>query len=147
MDNTQQIERFFAEYEARANRALGGAPDVEADSAAFTDCFIEAHPGGVVCFQNDEKLREALTKNYRMQRDLGAKSMKILALDLTRLDDFHTLAKVRWEIAYQKSGAETKVDFDEFYFVQTSDDASKVFAYIAGDQEKLLKDNGLWPQE
>jgi hypothetical protein len=40
----QALQQFFAEYEARFNRALEEPPevDVEATAGAFTDCFIGA---------------------------------------------------------------------------------------------------------
>ena len=43
-----KIREFFAQYEARVNRALGDAPkvDAKATTEAFSDSFIAAIPAG-----------------------------------------------------------------------------------------------------
>ena len=140
------LEQFFAAYEDRVNRALNDPPEVDIDGtvSAYTECFIEAHPGGTICFQNDEAFRAAVPQLFESQRKLGAKSMKIAHLTLTPLDDYHTMAKVSWEAAYLKQdGSTVTAAFDEIYFVQTLNQTSKVFAYISGDQEKLLQEIGV----
>ncbi len=40
----EKLAEFFADYEARTNRALADPPEVdtEATAAAFADCFIGA---------------------------------------------------------------------------------------------------------
>jgi hypothetical protein len=142
----QRLEKFFADYEARTNRAFADPPivDTEESAAVYTECFIEAHPKGVICFKNDAELRKSIPQLLEGQRKLGAKSMKIAELTITPIDDLHAMAKVHWEARYIKQdGAEVVADFDETYFVQTIDDTPKIFAYVAGDQEKLLKEKGL----
>jgi hypothetical protein len=145
----QDVKAFFAAYEERANRAFE-APDqldVDAAAGAFTDCFIEAHPGGVICFKNDDAFREAYPKTIEMQRAMGARSMKIAAINVTPIDDLHWMAAIRWEARYQPPGKdEVVLDFSETYLVQTIQAAPQIFAYIAGDQDKLLKQHGLLPE-
>jgi hypothetical protein len=147
MKTTQEhLEKFFADYEARINIALTEPSkfDVDATINAYTECFMEAHPKGVTCFQNDEKMRQTFPQMFEAQRKLGAKSMRIISREIMPLDEFHAMAKIHWEARYiRKDGQEVVANFDEFYFVQTLNQISKVFAYIAGDQEKWMKDNGL----
>lgn len=70
--------------------------------------------------------------------------MKIGRLTTSTLDDFHILANVLWNTYYEtKDGRQVTVDFSEIYLLQLIDDLPKIFAYIAGDQEKLLKDKGI----
>jgi hypothetical protein len=45
--------------------------------------------------------------------------MKIAALTITTLDDFHAMAKIHWEARYIKDGQAIVADFDEIYLVQT----------------------------
>lgn len=141
-----QVRKFFDMYAERVNRAIQSQPEIDVDGtvAAYTECFIEAHPGGVICFQNDEQFRAAVPQLFESQRNLGALSMTIDQLDLTTLDDYHTMAKVHWNAVYRLKDERTaSVTFDEIYFVQSRDGQLRIFAYIAGDQEKLLKENGI----
>lgn len=142
----QQVRAFFADYEALVNRALQPQPDIDLDAAVavYADWLLEANPSGVICFHNDEAFRSAVPQLFESQRALGAQSMKIGTLKLTRLDDYHTMAKIHWDTVYRAAdGREVHIDFSETYFVQTREGTTKIFAYIAGDQDQLLKDSGL----
>src|SRR5690606_33708561 len=110
--NQQQVQQFFAEYEARTNRALGDPPQVDADAAvgAFAECFIEASPTGVICAQNDDQFRGMVEQGYDFYRSIGTQWMRIRSLDVTLLDDFHAMAKIHWEALYKKQdGSEDTV--------------------------------------
>src|SRR5262245_6783828 len=111
----QRIEEFFARYEARLSGALAQTPEVnvEATASAFTVCFIEANPNGVLCGQNDDQFRAQIPKGFEFYRTIGTKSMKIVSLDITPLDAFHSMAKVHWEARYvKKDGSKDMIDFD-----------------------------------
>ena len=144
----QKLEEFFAEYEARMNKALGAIPevDVEATAGAFADCFIEASPLGVTCGRNDEQFRTVIPQGYEFYRSIGTKSMRIDSLTVTALDDYHSLAKVHWLALYtKKDGSNLTLDFDVIYLVQTIDDKPRIFAYITGDEQKAYQESGLIP--
>ncbi|MGH7231973.1 MAG: nuclear transport factor 2 family protein, partial [Nitrospiraceae bacterium] len=80
-------------------------------------------------------------------RSIGTKAMKIDSLTITLLDDCHWMAKVHWKAFYRKKdGREELVDFDVIYLVQIIDATPKIFAYITGDEQKVLKERGLIPQ-
>lgn len=149
MDTVKQtLENFFDAYEARFNAALNGLPvDIEGTTAAFADTFIEASPQGIICGANDDKFREAIPKGYDFYRSIGTKSMRIVWRNITPLDDYHALVKIHWQGVYAKAhGSEEKIDFDVIYFVQMLDDTPKIFAYITGDEQKVLHEHGLIPQ-
>ncbi len=146
----QRVRAFFQAYETRVNRALKEQPeiDIEGTAGAYTECFMEAHPGGVMCFQNDDQFRSAVPQLFESQRRLGAKSMTIADLTLTPLNDNHTSVKVRWNAHYRlQDGRDIRLELDEIYFVQVRDGEPKIFAYIAGDQDQLLKAHGVIPAE
>jgi hypothetical protein len=142
------LEQFFAEYEARFNRALGenAEDEIEATAAAFSDSFIGANPNGVYCSQNNEQLRAALAQGNAFYRSIGTKSMRIAGLEIVPLDGFHALAKVHWDSRYvKKDGQNLQIEFDVIYMIQVSGGTPKIFGYITGDESKVLKEHGLVP--
>ncbi len=144
--NNTNLEKFFMEYEARFNRAMAGTIDAEGTANAFASCFIEASPFGVNCGKNDDQFRIMIPKGYEFYRSIGTKSMKIISLDITSLDDFHSMAKVHWQAIYlKKDGSKESIDFDVIYFVQMISDQLKIFAYITGDEQGVLRERGLIP--
>lgn len=144
--NEEIIRDFFANYAERMNNALGDPPeiDAEATAAAFAGCFVEASPAGINCGKNDEAFLEQIPKGYEHYRNVGTRSMNITSLEITPLDELHALAKVHWDSRYvRKDGKEIRIEFDVFYFVQMKDDTPKIFAYVTGDEQKVMKEHGL----
>ncbi len=144
----KMVEDFFAAYAASFNRALDDAPeiDVEATAGVFSDCFIAADPNGVSCGKNDEQFRAQIPEGFAFYRSIGTKSMKIASLAVTPLDDYHLMAKVHWVSVYRKKdGGDEQIDFDNIYFVQTIGNKPRIFGYITGDEQKLLRERGLIP--
>jgi hypothetical protein len=145
----RQLERFFAEYEARFNRVLGENPeeDIEATAAAFADCFIGANPNGVNCGQNNEQLRAFIARSNVFYRSIGTKSMSIAGLEITSLDGFHAMAKVHWDSRYvRKDGQNVQIEFDVIYLIQMRGGTPKIFGYITGDESRVLQEYGLIPE-
>jgi hypothetical protein len=142
------IQDFFAAYEVRFNRALADSAeiDVEAMAGAFADCFIAADPNGVLCGKNDEEFRTRIPEGFAFYRNIGTKSMRIASLAVTPLDGCHLMANVHWESVYRKTdGSEERIDFDNIYFVQILGGKPRIFGYITGDEQKLLRERGLIP--
>lgn len=145
----RQLQQFFAEYEARFNRALGDNPevDVETTAAAFADCFIAANPNGVFCGTNDEQFRAVIPSNNEFYRSIGTQSMKVAGLDVTPLDDLHAVAKVHWDSHdKKKNGEHVQIEFDVIDLMQILGGIPKVFGYITGDETKVLQEYGLIPE-
>jgi hypothetical protein len=150
--NKGQIEKFFQAYADRFKPALVEPPQVDVDGtvASFAECFVEASPVGIICGQNDDSFRKQIPKGLAFYRSIGTKAMLIDALEITPLDDFHWMAKIHWKAHYQKSGTndpEKTIEFNVIYFVQAVEDTPKIFAYIAGDEQKVMQEHGLIPDE
>ena len=141
---TQKIERFFQEYEKRFADGISGKIDVNATVESFAPVFLEAHPHGISCNKNDEKFRANVPKGYDFYRNIGTTKMRIDFLDITPLDDFHYMAKVYWKAYYiRKDKSLAHIDFSVIYMLQMVQDQPKIFTYITGDEQKVLRDNGL----
>jgi len=141
-----KLKEFFREYEVRFNKAMAGTIDTEATANVFASCFIEANPFGVNCGKNDDQFRAMIPKGYEFYRSIGTKSMKIASLKITSLDDYHSMAKAHWQAIYnKKDGSEESIEFDVIYFVQGINDQLKIFAYITGDEQGVLRERGLIP--
>ncbi len=141
----QQLEQFFAAYEQRFNDVLNGQPaDVDATAGAFADYFVESSPAGVMGGKNDEKFRGQIPKGNEFYKSIGTQSMKIGTLDITQLDEFHAIARVHWLSDYKGN---KHIEFDVFYIVNQVGDEPKIFAYITGDEQKVLQENGLAPKQ
>jgi len=142
--NEQSIKAFFTAYESRTNASLAGHIDVEGTMQSFANCFVEASPKGIICGKNDEQFRASIPKGIEFYRSIGTTEMKILAMDITVLDDLHAMAEVYWEAVYNtKDGKEDVIEFTVIYFVQGLNDQLKIFAYITGDEQKVLRERGL----
>jgi hypothetical protein len=141
----KKIEEFFQEYEARFEAGIKGDVDIDGTTAAFANCFVEASPVGITCGQNDTAFREAIPKGYDFYKSIGTQSMKIIAREIIPLDDFHFICKVHWRASYLKKNTKNEeiIDFDVFYVLQHLNGTLKIFAYITGDEQKVLKERGL----
>ncbi|WP_160715163.1 hypothetical protein [Chitinophaga solisilvae] len=141
----QQIQQFFADYEQRFREVLEGKPaDVDATAAAFADYFVQSVPGGVTGGKNDEKFKEQIPAGNDFYKSIGTQSMKIGSLHVTPLDELHAIAKVHWLSTYK---GDINIGFDVFYILTFASGQPKIFAFITGDEQKVLREKGLLPQE
>lgn len=142
----QRLRDFFADYEKLFNKALAGAADIEATAAAFADCFVGANPMGVSCGENNTLFRSSIAQGFDFYRSAGNRSITIGSVKITPLDDYHHMAKVRWNAFYvKKDGGNELIGFDVIYLVQTIGESPKIFAHITGDEQKALRERGLMP--
>jgi hypothetical protein len=140
----QNINDFFHSYQELFKHALEGKTDIEPVAQSFANCFLEASPLGVNCGKNDDEFRKMIPKGYEFYRSIGTKAMNILSKDITYLDDFHTMVKVHWKADYiKKDKQELSIEFDVIYFLQDLKNTLKIFAYITGDEKKVMKEHGL----
>jgi hypothetical protein len=140
----ESIDRFFENYVLLFNNSLKGKPDVDGTASSFSDCFIEATPGGVNCGKNDVNFRKVIPQGYDFYKSIGLTSMQIVSKTITVLDQFHAMVKVNWRSEYAKEGAGSiSIDFDVIYFIQNLQNGVKIFAFIAGDENAALKKSGL----
>ncbi|KAA2245369.1 hypothetical protein F0L74_05240 [Chitinophaga agrisoli] len=140
----EKIEQFFRDYEKRFRDGLAGNVDTASITSAFADCFIEASPLGVHCGKNDAAFREAIPKGYDFYKGIGTTKMTIGHVTITALDDLHYMALVHWQSYYtKKDQTEVTIEFDVTYFLQHRNEELKIFAYITGDEQKVLQERGL----
>ncbi|WP_294822503.1 hypothetical protein [uncultured Flavobacterium sp.] len=142
-----KIEAFFDAYAKRFRDGIDGkAPDVEGTVGAFTGSFIESSPLGVIAKENDEKFKEMVPQGYAYYMSIGSSGMEIRSRVITLLDNLHSMAQISWKADYiKKDGKGVSIEFDVFYMVTEKDGAPRIFAYITGDEQKALDDNGLVP--
>ena len=143
----KHIEEFFTAYETHFNNAiLNEQSNIKEEIAgSFENCFIESSPAGVICGKNDAQFIDKVKAGFAFYRSIGSKGMTIVSKDVALLDDLHALVKVYWRYSYVKEGREGSIDFTNYYLVTTNDQV-KIFAYIAGDEQKALSEKGLVPQ-
>lgn len=139
-----KIEQFFDRYEEGANTF---DPDVV--TSQFADSFMGADPNGVVCGENNEKFRRAIPQRKAFFLQIGFRSAKILSIDATPLDERYTMAKVHWQMVFEKEQG-NPLDFKFFitYFLFDPGSGPRVVFYISHDDEqKVMKDAGLIPTD
>jgi hypothetical protein len=145
----RNLEEFFSKYEANFNAAIHGDERMVAQAVQrfFADCFVESSPAGVVCGQNNNDFIARVRQRFEFYKEIGSKGMSITSKDITLLDDLHASVKVYWRYSYEKNGIEGSIDFHNVYLLTLVDGEPKIFAYIAGDEQKALKLHGLIHEE
>jgi hypothetical protein len=85
-----------------------------------------------------------MREGYAFYKNIGITSMEIISRGITFLDDFHTMIKIHWKSNFiKKDGSKGEIEFENIYFTQTRDNQPKVFAYITGDEQAVLREFGL----
>jgi len=139
----EQIDAFFHAYEANYNAALEGKDiDLHETMNCFSEQFIESSPVSIICAKNDDTFRENILKGFAFYKKIGTTCMIIQHKEVTQLDDHHAMVKVHWKANYGKGEQGEMMEFDVFYFLRLTD-GIRIFAYITGDEQQLLKAHGL----
>jgi hypothetical protein len=138
------VRKLFARYESVFNRALGGGMDMDEVASLYASAFIAASPAGVMTGKNDDELKQAMTQGYARYRTMGTKGMRIRDIRLSPMDDHHCVAHVAWTATYaRKDQPDLAIDFDVHYFIQKLDAEPKVFGWVSGDEQALLRKHGI----
>ncbi|MGE0241642.1 MAG: nuclear transport factor 2 family protein [Parvibaculaceae bacterium] len=139
-----RIRKLFERYESVFNRSLGGDLDLDEVASLYAAEFIAASPAGVMTGKNDDQLKQVMTQGYARYRAMGTKQMRIRNVRLTPMDDHHCVAHVAWTAIYaRKDQPDATIDFDVHYFVQELDGEPKVFGWVSGDEQALLREHGI----
>jgi hypothetical protein len=139
-----KIQQFFRDYVDAFNRSLEGPCDTAAMRAAFAPCFVAAGPTGVICGQNDESFAEVLEQGYAFYRSIGTRRMIFRGVELTAIDTHHQMARVFYASEYhRRDGESVTIDFDVTYMLQLHGASPKIFGYVAGDEQAVLRQHGL----
>lgn len=138
------VRELFERYESFFRRSLEGPMDMDEAASVYASDFIAASPAGVMSGKNNEQFRQAMVQGYAHYRAIGTKEMRIRHVRLSPIDDCHCVAHVAWTATYaRKDRTDTKIDFDVHYLVQILDGNAKVFGWVSGDEQALLKQHGI----
>jgi hypothetical protein len=138
------VRKLFERYERVFNASLHGDVDMDEVTALYASEFIAASPAGVMTGKNDEQLRQAMVQGYARYRAIGTKEMRIRGLRISPIDEHHCVAHIAWRASYvRKDQADVVIDFDVHYLVQQLDAEPKVFGWISGDEQALLREHGI----
>ena len=138
------VRKLFERYERFFKQALDGDMDMRGVASLYAPHFIAATPAGVMTGRNNDKLKQVMAQGYAHYRAIGAKDMRIRDLRLSPIDEHHCVAHVAWTATYARTGQpDTAIDFDVHYFVRTANGQSKVFGWVSGDEQALLKKHGI----
>jgi hypothetical protein len=138
------VRKFFERYESFFNQSLNGKINMDEVASLYASEFIAASPAGVMTGKNDDQLKHVLAQGYAHYRAIGTKAMRMRNVRLSPIDERHCVAHVAWTATYaRKDQADVAIEFDVHYFVQTLDDEPKVFGWVSGDEQALLRKHGI----
>ena len=138
------VRKLFERYESLFNQSLGGSADMDEVAALYASEFIAASPAGVMTGKNDDQLKQVMAQGYARYREMGTKEMRIRDIRLSPMDDLHCVAHVAWTATYaRKDQPDVTIEFEVHYFVQKLGGEPKVFGWVSGDEQALLKKYGI----
>jgi hypothetical protein len=133
------VAEFFARYEEGANSF---DPDLMA--SLYTAEFMAGDPNGVLCGRNDQALRESFIKRKEFFQRIGFSRAKILNVEATALDANYTMAKVHWQMTFEKNGKPMDFKFFITYFLYDQGTGPKAAFWISHDDERrVMREAGL----
>lgn len=138
------VRKLFARYEKISKASLHGNVDMDEVAALYTSEIVAATPAGVMTGKNDEHLKQAMAEGYARYRAIGTKEMRIQGLRISPMDEHHCVAHVAWRATYvRKNQSDVVIDFDVHYLVQQLGAEPKVFGWVSGDEQALLRQHGV----
>ncbi|MEK9280828.1 MULTISPECIES: nuclear transport factor 2 family protein [unclassified Bradyrhizobium] len=138
------VRKLFERYQRLFNQALDGDVDMDEVASLYASEFIGAAPAGVRTGRNDDQFRQVMAQGYAHYRAIGTKDVRIRNIRLSPIDESHCVAHVAWTAIYTRKGQpDMPIDFDTHYFVQKLNGTPKVFGWVSGDEQALLKQHGI----
>ncbi len=138
------VRKLFERYEHLFRQGLAGKADMGEVASLYASDVIAASPSGVMSGKNDDELKRMMAKGYERYRAIGTKDMMLRHVHLSSIDESHCVAHVAWRATYVRgSQPDTKIDFDVHYLVQVLDGEAKVFGWVSGDEQAVLKQHGI----
>lgn len=136
----EKTKRFFERYEEGANTFDPGLV-----ASQFTPSFMSADPNGVTSIRNDGEFLKAIPERREFFRKIGFQKAKILDIADTPLDDRYTMAKVHWQMEFEKQpGKRQEFRFFITYFLFDPGDGPRIAFYVSHDDEqKVMREAGL----
>ena len=138
------VKNLFERYERFFNQSLGGDIDIAEMASLYASEFIAASPAGVMAGKNDEQLRQVMTQGFARYRAIGTKEMRMRNVRVSGIDEHHCVAHVAWTAVYTRENRpDVNIDFDVHYLVQNLAGEPKVFGWVSGDEQELLRKHGI----
>jgi hypothetical protein len=138
------VRKLFERYERVFNASLHGDGDMNDVAALYAAEFIAASPAGVMTGKNDEQLKQVMAQGYARYRAIGTKEMRMRGLRVSPMDEHHCVAHVAWRATYVRNDKpDVTIDFDVHYLVQQLSAEPKVFGWVSGDEQAVLKEHGI----
>jgi len=138
------IKTLFERYERFFMQALAGDMDQEEAASLYASEFIAATPAGIMTGKNDGHFRATMAQGYDYYRSIGTKEMRIRNVRTSPIDERHCVAHVAWTAVYARQGEpDVVIDFDVHYLVQDLHGEPKIFGWISGDEQAVLKEHGI----
>jgi hypothetical protein len=138
------VRKLFERYESFFNRSLDGNPSMDEVASLYASDFIAASPAGVMTGKNDDQLKQIMAQGYARYRAIGTSGMRVRHIRLSPIDQHHCVAHVAWTATYaRKDQNDTTIDFGVHYLVQKLDGDAKVFGWVSGDEQALLRKHGI----
>jgi hypothetical protein len=138
------VEELFRRYEQAFQEALHGEADMDQVASLYACEFIAASPAGIRAGKNDDQFKQAMAQGYAHYREIGTRQMRKRDLRVSPMDEHHCVAHVAWTATYSRKGEpDVTIDFDVHYLVQTLDGEPKIFGWISGDEQAVLKRHGI----
>jgi hypothetical protein len=118
--------------------------DTDELAALYASEFIAASPAGIMAGKNDDRLKQVMAQGYERYRAIGTKEMRLRDVRLSPIDGHHWLAHVAWTAVYARKGQpDVAIDFDVHYFLQELGGELKVFGWVSGDEQALLRQHAV----
>jgi len=138
-ETSKAIREFFDAY-ATAIKSL----DLGFFRSAYCETFMFAGPGGVQVVKRDDFLR-VLPKRGAFFRAAGLVASEVLTLEETRLDEQHTMVRVRWNMRFEKDPGRPITDESAATYVlrRQEDSEQIVFQLDHQDLAKRVQELGL----
>jgi hypothetical protein len=138
------VRELFERYEHVFKCALRGDTNMNEAALLYAPEFIAATPAGVMTGKNDEQLKQVMAEGYARYRAQGMKDMRARELRISPIDDGHCIVHVAWTATYaRKDQPDVAIDFEVHYFVRGLGSEPRVFGWVSGDEQALLKQHGL----
>lgn len=139
-----QVRKLFERYEQLFQKSLAGDADMDEVASVYASAFIAASPAGVMVGNNDDQLKQAMEQGYAHYRAIGTKAMRKRDVRISPIDEHHCIAHIAWTATYARQGrTDVTIDFDVHYLVQKLGGEPKIFGWVSGDEQEVLRKHGI----
>lgn len=139
-----EVQGLFERYEGFFLRALAGEADMAELEELYTPDYIAASPAGVMSGKIDARFRQTLLEGYEHYRAIGTRQMQVRHIDISPMGDSHCVAHVAWIATYARPNRpDAKIDFEVHYLVRLEGGMARVFGWVTGDEQAVLRRHGI----